>query len=87
MISKLEDKMNGERERLPSLSGEERKRLKTALQKVDAALGKIETNHTTTTNDLCYEGATLVNDLIGVKKDTGTKKQEPWWKRRFEGEV
>ena len=87
LISTLEDMINEERERLPSLRGIERKCLKTAVRMVDAALGKIDTNGITTTNSLFYAGAALVKGLIRVKKDRGAKKQKPWWERRLERQV
>ena len=37
--------LQNERERLPSLRGIDRRKLKEVLKKIDAVLEKIETNH------------------------------------------
>ena len=44
MIKKLEEILQKERERLPSLRGIDRRKLKEVTKKVDAVLEKIKTN-------------------------------------------
>ena len=48
VIKKLEEILQKERERLPSLRGIDRRKLKEVTKKVDAVLEKIETNDITT---------------------------------------
>ena len=61
MIKQLEEILQKERERSPSLRGIDRRKLKEVTKKVDAAiLEKIETNDITTTNDLMYAVAVVV---------------------------
>ena len=60
VIKKLEEILQKERERLPSLRGIDRRKLKEVTKKVDAVLEKIETNDITTTNDLMYAVAVVV---------------------------
>ena len=69
VIKKLEEILQKERERLPSLRGIDRRKLKEVTKKGDAVLEKIETNDITTTNDLMYAGAAVVIDLVGVKRE------------------
>ena len=68
VIKKLEKILPKKRERLPSLRGIERRKLKEVTKKVDAVREKIETNDITNTNDLMYAGAAVVTDLVGVKR-------------------
>ena len=51
MIKKLEEILQKERERLPSLREIDRRKLKEVTKKVDAVLETIETSDITTTND------------------------------------
>ena len=64
----MEEILQQERERLPSLRGINRGKLRDITKKVNAVLEKIETNDITTTNDLMYAGALLVTDLVGAKR-------------------
>ena len=78
LIEKLEEILQQERERLPSLRGINRGKLRDITKKVNAVLEKIETNDITTTNDLMYAGALLVTDLVGAKRGKRGPKKEPW---------
>ena len=60
VIKKLEEILQKERERLPSLREINRRKLKEVTKKVDAVLKKIETNDITTTNNLVYAGWLLI---------------------------
>ena len=82
VIKKLEEILQKEGERLPSLRGIDRRKLKEVTKKVDAVLEKIETKYITTTNDLMQAGAAVVTDLVGVKRGNRQTRKEPWWKRR-----
>ena len=74
VIKKLEKILPKKRERLPSLRGIERRKLKEVTKKVDAVREKIETNDITNTNDLMYAGAAVVTDLVGMK--IGNRQEE-----------
>ena len=87
LIEKLEEILQQERERLPSLRGINRGKLRDITKKVNAVLEKIETNDITKTNDLMYAGALLVTDLVGAKRGKRGPKKEPWWKRRLENQI
>ena len=75
---------SNQRERLPSLRGVEKGRLKSAVQKVDTLLGKMKANNITDANNLIYAGAVLVGELLGLKKPNWNAKREQWWKRRLQ---
>ena len=60
MIKQLEEILQKERERLPSLREIDRRKLKEVTKKVDAVLEKIENNDITTTNNLVYAGWLLI---------------------------
>ena len=77
VIKKLEEILQKERERLPSLREINRRKLKEVTKKVDAVLKKIETNDITTTNDVMYAGAAAVTDLVGVKRGNRQTRKEP----------
>ena len=86
IISRLEEILKEERKRLPSLKERAKRKLKAVVEKVDSILGKIITDDITTTNDLIYAGAVLVNEL--TERTTSKKMgEEPWWKRRLEKQV
>ena len=87
MIEKMEEILNINRVRLPSLRGIDRRKLKISVQKVDAVLKKIETTDITSTNDLIYADAVIVNEIVGVKSSGKTTDKEPWWKRRLQKQV
>ena len=85
MIEKMEEILNINRVRLPSLRGIDRRKLKIAVQKVDAVLQKIETTNITSTNDLTYAGAVIVNGIVGVKSSSGkATDKKTWWKRQLQ---
>ena len=87
VIKKLEEILQEEEKRLPSLRRIDRRKLKEVTRKVDAVLKKIETNDITTTNDLIYARAVVVTDLVGLKRGNRQTGKEPWWKRRLENQV
>ena len=87
MIEKMEEILNINRVRLPSLRGIDRRKLEISVQKVDAVLQKIETTDITSTNDLIYADAVIVNEIVGVKSSGKTTDKEPWWKRRLQKQV
>ena len=83
IISRLEKILKEERKRLPSLKGRDKRKLNAVVEKIDSILGKIKTDDITTTNDLIYAGAVLLNEL--TERITSKKMgEEPWWKRRLE---
>ena len=88
MIEKMEEILNINRVRLPSLRGIDRRKLEISVQKVDAVLQKIETTDITSTNDLIYADAVIVNEIVGVKSSGKTTDKEPcMWKRRLQKQV
>ena len=50
-------------------------------------MGKAKLSNITETNNLIYCGAALVTETLGINKSSKRKRQEPWWKRRVEGQL
>ena len=75
------------RNRLPNLKRVDKKKVSEELKKVEAVLSKMPMNDFTQTNDLIYAAATVVTENLGVKIATKENKNDPWWKKRLEGQV
>ena len=86
LFIRMEEILNSERIRLPSLRGINKGKLKSTVKKVDTLMSKIEADNITTTNDIIYAGAALVTEMVGANK-LKSKQKEPWWKRRLETKV
>ena len=50
-------------------------------------MGKVNLSNITETNNLIYCGAALVTEVLGINRNGKKNRQEPWWKRRLEGQV
>ena len=86
IISRLEEILKEERKRLSSLKGRDKRKLNTVVEKVYSILGKTRNDDTTTTNDLIYAGAALVDEL--TERSTSRKiGEQAWWKRRLKKQV
>ena len=76
-----------ERTRLPSLRGIEKGKLYAAPKKIDIVMGKVKLSNITETNNLIYCGAALVTETLGINRNSKRKRQEPWRRRRLEGQL
>ena len=72
---------------MPSLRGIWKGKFYAAVRKIDIVMGKVKLSNITETNNLIYFGAALVTATIGINKDSKSKRQEPWWKCRLEGQI
>ena len=86
LMEKLKEFGGQQRERLPTLKGVDSKKLKEAVNKVNAVLGKVQVKDITHVNDLIYGGAALVTEVVGMRRKRKENK-EPWWRRRLEDQV
>ena len=87
ILEKMHNVLSKEtRERMPPLSGIEKHRLMEATRKVDEVMTKTEVGNITELNDLVYDAAIVVTEMLEVKNRKGTG-MEPWWKRRMEAQV
>ena len=50
-------------------------------------MSKFKTHSITKTNELCYAGAFVVINRLGVKIDKIVWRKEPMWKRRFQNKI
>jgi len=87
LIKRLNEINKRERTRLPSLRGIEKGKLYAAVNKIDIVMGKVKLSNITETNNLIYCGAALVTETLGINRNSKRKRQEPWWKRRLEGQI
>ena len=55
--------------------------------KVNRVIELIETKNITQTNNLIKAAGVWVADQLGLKKNEGGKKKDPWWKRRIEEDI
>ena len=60
--------------------------MKSAVNKVNCVLKKIDIQNLTELNNTIYAAAAYFSELVGGNKLPKTKK-EPWWKRRLEGKL
>ena len=61
--------------------------LKKTTAKVNRVIDLIETKNISQTNNLIKAASVWVADQLGLKKYKGEKKNDPWWKRRIEGDT
>ena len=87
LIKLLNEINKRERTRLPSLRGIDKGKLYAAVNKIDIVMGKVKLSNITETNNLIYCGAALVTETLGINRNSKRKRQEPWWKRRLEGQI
>ena len=75
-----------EKQQLKSLRGIPKVKMKSAVNKVNCVLKKIDIQNLTELNNTIYTAAAYFTELVGGNKLTKTKK-EPWWKRWLEGKL
>ena len=80
IVEKMESILKKEKVRLSSLRGIDSDKVKKAVQKVNAVLAKVVAKDISSTNDLLYAGAAVVNEMVGMRKTVLSNRKEPWWK-------
>ena len=65
----------------------DRKKLQSETKKVNNVLRYVTTDNITEVRDLICSAATLVGERVGAKRRERKKSEEPWWKRRIEGDI
>ena len=66
---------------------EDKKDLNVQTDRVNEAIKYLKTKSITDTNYLIRAASVWVAERIGLKKAEHTKKNEPRWKRRIEGDI
>ena len=61
--------------------------LNRTTAKANRVIILIETRNITQTNNLIEAAGAWVTDQLGLKKNEGGKKKDPWWKRRIEEDI
>ena len=70
-----------------SLRFYDRKRLKTTTAKVDRLIPYLAPQNLLHCNRILKASACVVMRLLGVVKKKPKKKQDPWWKKRLNGQI
>ncbi len=65
----------------------DQKRLSEETRKVNGAIKHLVTADVTQTNNLIKAASRWVAKQLGLKNIKKGKKEEPWWKRRIEGDI
>ena len=78
----------GERCDVIALKRVERKKLKTATERVNRVIKHIDTNDITETNNLIVVTSVWITKELGLKKQIKrVVKQEQWWKKRIKESI
>ena len=63
------------------------RRLSEEARRVNKVIRHIKTNDISETNKLLNAASMWVARRLGLESSSRSKKQEPWWKRRIEGDI
>ena len=85
-INRLDEILNEERKRLPSLRAVDKNKLNIEVQKVNKLLQNIQIDDIATLNDLIYAGAVFVAEKLKMFKEK-IEKSKPAWEHRLEQQV
>ena len=77
-INSLDEILNEERKRLPSMRAVDKNKLNIEVQKVNKLLQNIQIDDLTKMNDLIYAGAVFIAEKFNMFKEK-TKKSKPAW--------
>ena len=84
-ISRLNEILNEERRKLPSMRSVDKKKLNIEVERVNKLLGNIIIEDITKLNELIYAGAVLVAEKLHMFK--GKTKQSKSWEYRIEQQI
>ena len=88
LLSRLMQELDKDKvEQPPNMRNTDRRKLKEKTAEVDTIIKYVPINSLSEVNDLMKAVGNVVAKLLRFKSPKKKEKQEPWWKRRIEGQI